>query len=124
MGRAAMTIPIVLTLAACTDGITAPDDPPDVEGVIFEFGETPLVGGESVPTVWVKSDPDDECGTVHTILDSTDPCTRGPDGKVREIELEALRIGSVVRVWWRRGGPIQDSCPGFASARSLKLVSG
>lgn len=120
-----MALSIAPILIACSDGITAPGDPPSLEGVIFEFGETPLVGGESRPTVWVKSDPDDECGTVHTILDSTDLWTRGPDGKVREIELDALHVGSVVRVWWRRGGgPIQDSCPSFVSARSLELVSG
>jgi len=119
MLRSLLVLALVLSPIGCGDGITVPNGPPSTEGVIVERdrGTSISVG---FPTIWVMSPPDDECGVIYTVGSSTDLWSRGADGKVREIEVDALIVGARVRVW--ASSAILTSCPEQAESGSVELV--
>lgn len=119
MVRIMLALALVLSPVACGDGITVPNGPPSTEGVIVERDRGTSISA-GFPTISVMHSPD-ECGTtVYTVGPSAELWTRGADGKVREIEVDALIVDARVRVW--ASSAILDSCPAQAGAGSVELV--
>jgi hypothetical protein len=108
---------VVGTVVLGCGGTSLPSDRPSQEGIIVEQGRR-LPTTEGRPTIWVKDDLEDECGTIYALGEGTTLAFRNANGGSGDAELEDLEVGAAVRVWADVERP---SCPGQAVARAVEV---
>jgi hypothetical protein len=114
--RPAAFATVFLLVTSCSS-VTLPDGNPQ-EGIIVARDGSSSISGD-LPTVWVKSSPVEECGTIFTILPSTTIGVRSPSGRVSEAGIGDLTEGRRVRVWaeWE-----MRSCPAQSEASGVEIL--
>lgn len=97
--------------------ITFPERTPTIQGEIVGIGDDTPFGGAT--TIWVKEDPDEQCGIVFQTTEAFIG-ERVDDGLIRQRDFDRLARGQQVRVW---AGAIAESCPGQGSAGAIEILS-
>ncbi len=114
-----------IVLAACgsdsptpAELIMLPEEASAVTGIIVAR-DVPISISYGRPTIHVKSDPTEECGTVFVITTGTIIGQRIDDGEPRRARIEDLKEGRTVKVWATYE---LRSCPAQSTADAVELL--
>lgn len=116
--RSPLVLMAAVFLAASCRSPSAPEGPPAATGVVVARDVATSFSGP--PSIHVKNDPDDECGTIFAIGRATTVIRRKADGGVSLANIDELTVGTAVRVW---ADIVLESCPGQSAAKSVEIVS-
>ena len=109
-----------LVLAGCgSDPVALPGEPAGMGGTIVAR-DRPVSFGRGEPTIHVKTDRSDECGTIFLISSETVIGRRVEAGRVEEASVTDLQVGRTVRVWAEYE---LRSCPAQSEAVAVELVN-
>lgn len=111
---------VTVALIGCASHpITLPDDPPGMTGsIIARDVSAPISEGR--PTIHVKADVSDECGTIFVISPETLIARRVQGDGFERAPASELEVGRTVRVW---ADYELRSCSAQSEARVIELVN-
>ena len=116
--RAFLIPSVALLLAACgSTSVTVPDEPGFITGPIVAVNAN-VSFSSHLPTIHVKP-ADDNCGVIFAIDDESVLVERDDDGDLREVTVDELKVGRLVRVWT---DVVATSCPAQGRVQHLELL--
>jgi hypothetical protein len=110
-----ITLISLAALAACSSPWD-PEGPPGMEGQIVGRDQAISTGG--APTIHVKEDPNEQCGVIFLVRNSTQIRRRLEDGSTMPASIAELTIGARVAVWSEF---VMESCPGQSFAEAVEI---
>ena len=109
-----------LLLAGCaSEPVSLPTQPPDMTGTIVARDRS-VSFSQGEPTIHVKTDPGDECGTIFVISSETLIARRTGGDRVQGGSVRDLQVGRTIRVWAEYE---LRSCPAQSEALVVELVN-